>query len=127
MKANRIQEKVKGVGFDWEVKEEIWKKLDEEITELKDELLQHKENPDNNSQHLQKVEAELGDLFFTLINAARLYGIDPENALEKTNIKFMERFNYLENKVLSSGKTLKEVTLDEMDELWEEAKNNLNN
>lgn len=122
VKANRIQEKVRGVGFDWEVKEEIWNKLDEEIEELKEEISHLKRITEEGNGKVQKIEEEFGDLFFTLINAARLYGIDPENALEKTNIKFINRFNYLERKVMEGGKTLKEFTLEEMDELWEEAK-----
>ena len=122
IKANRIQEKVRGVGFDWELKEDIWEKFDEEIEELKEEISHHKKVPEKGNGKLQKIEEEFGDLFFTLINAARLYGIDPENALEKTNMKFINRFNYLESKVLEGGKTLKEFTLEEMDKLWEEAK-----
>ncbi len=81
---------------------------------------------DNNPESYQKIEEEFGDLFFTIINAARLYGIDPENALERTNIKFIERFNYLEKTAHQNGKTLKELSMDEMDTLWEEAKKVLN-
>ncbi len=126
VKANRIQEKVRGVGFDWEVKEQIWEKLDEEISELQNEVRKAKGVPDNNAGNYQKIEGEFGDLFFTIINAARLYGIDPENALERTNIKFIERFNYLENAAHKNGKTLMELDADEMDSLWEEAKKVLN-
>ncbi len=122
VKANRIQEKVRGVGFDWEVKEEIWEKLDEEINELQRELKTIKEIPENNSESYQRIEEEFGDLFFTIINAARLYGIDPENALERTNIKFIERFKYLESTAHKNGKSIKELSADEMDALWEEAK-----
>jgi len=126
VKANRIQEKVRGVGFDWEVKEQIWEKLDEEVSELQKELKKTKGTRDNNPESYQKIEEEFGDLFFTIINAARLYGIDPENALERTNIKFIERFNYLEKTAHQNGKTLKELSMDEMDTLWEEAKKVLN-
>lgn len=122
IKANRIQEKVRGVGFDWEAKEDIWDKLDEEINELQEELKKSKESTDNNPENYQEIEEEFGDLLFTIINAARLHGIDPENALERTNIKFIQRFNYLENKAGKNGKTLKELSADEMDSLWEEAK-----
>ncbi len=113
IKANRIQEKVKAVGFDWEEKSQIWDKVTEELKELKSEL----DKPDN-----EKIESEFGDLFFSLINAARLYDIDPETALEKTNKKFIKRFNYLEEKTTVSGKKLKDMTLDEMNDIWEEAK-----
>ena len=113
IKANRIQDKVKGVGFDWEEKNQIWDKVMEELRELRDEI--HK--ADRN-----KVESEFGDLFFSLVNAARLYGIDPETALEKTNRKFTKRFNYLESKTMSVGKSLKTMNLDEMNVIWEEAK-----
>lgn len=126
VKANRIQEKVRGVGFDWEIKEEIWGKLDEEIAEVQKELTEAKEIPNHNHETFQKIEEEFGDLFFTLINAARLYGIDPENALERTNLKFIERFNYLENTVQENGKSLNQLSLDEMNKLWEESKRALN-
>jgi len=122
VKANRIQEKVRGVGFDWEIKEQIWKKLDEEISEVQKELAETKEVSIQHHDSYKKIEEEFGDLFFTLINAARLYGIDPENALERTNIKFIERFNYLENKVQQNGKSLNELSLDEMNRIWEESK-----
>jgi MazG family protein len=113
IKANRIQEKVRGVGFDWEVREQIWDKVMEEITELKEEVASG--NKDN-------IESELGDVFFSLINAARLYDIDPEAALEKTNRKFIKRFNYLEKETMEKGKSLHDMTLDEMNIIWEEAK-----
>jgi XTP/dITP diphosphohydrolase len=113
VKANRIQEKVRGVGFDWNTREEIWDKVTEELGELKDEVTSGKK---------VDIEAELGDLFFTLINAARLYEIDPEAALEKTNRKFISRFNYLEQKTLALGLSLRDLSLDEMNEIWEEAK-----
>jgi XTP/dITP diphosphohydrolase len=113
IKANRIQDKARGVGFDWEEKEQVWDKVSEEMNELKDELL---------AGNMEKAEQEFGDLFFSLINAARLYNINPENALERTNRKFIRRFNYLEEKTLKAGKDLHKMTLAEMDEIWNEAK-----
>lgn len=113
IKANRIQEKVRGVGFDWEVREQIWDKVQEEIRELKEEV---------NKGIMENIEDELGDVFFSLINASRLYGIDPEAALEKTNRKFIKRFNYLEKETLEKGISLHDMTLDEMNVIWEEAK-----
>jgi len=113
IKANRIQEKVRGVGFDWEKREEIWDKVQEEITELKEEIARH---------DTESIEAELGDVLFSIINASRLYGIDPEAALEKTNRKFIKRFNYLENETLKKGKSLHDMSLDEMNVIWGEAK-----
>jgi MazG family protein len=113
IKANRIQEKVRGVGFDWEKREQIWDKVLEEINELKDEIDNH---------NTESIESELGDVFFSIINASRLYGIDPEAALEKTNRKFIKRFNYLEKKTLIKGISLYDMSLDEMNVIWEEAK-----
>ena len=113
VKANRIQEKASGVGFDWEYKEQVWEKVKEEINELACEI----DKVDND-----KMEAEFGDLFFAMVNAARLYGVDPEAALERTNLKFIKRFNYLESKTLMEGKSLHDMTLAEMDVIWEEAK-----
>lgn len=113
VKANRIQEKVRGVGFDWEIREQIWDKVIEEISELKEEIENH---------NSESIESELGDVFFSLINASRLYGIDPEAALEKTNRKFIKRFNYLEKKTLLKGISLHDMSLDEMNVIWEEAK-----
>lgn len=113
VKANRIQEKASGVGFDWEYREQVWDKVKEEITELSDEIA----NTDRN-----RMEAEFGDLFFAMVNAARLYGIDPEAALERTNLKFIRRFNYLEAQTLQKGIELKGMTLAEMDEIWNESK-----
>ncbi len=113
VKANRIQEKASGVGFDWEYKEQVWDKVKEEINELCNEI----DKVDND-----KIEAEFGDLFFAMVNAARLYGVDPESALERTNLKFIKRFNHLENETLLKGKDLKKMTLAEMDVIWEEAK-----
>jgi MazG family protein len=113
VKANRIQEKVRGVGFDWEKKEQIWDKVQEEIDELREEV---------DRKDTEAMESEIGDLLFSVINASRLYGIDPEAALEKTNRKFMKRFNYLEKETLSKGISLHDMTLDEMNVIWEEAK-----
>jgi MazG family protein len=113
VKANRIQEKVRGVGFDWENREQIWDKVLEEITELKEEI---------KNRNTDRIESELGDVLFSIINASRLYGIDPEAALEKTNRKFIKRFNYLEDKTLTKGISLRNMSLDEMNVIWEEAK-----
>jgi MazG family protein len=114
VKANRIQQKVRGVGFDWTEREQVWDKVNEELAEVKAEI--------NNQSSHEDIEAEFGDLFFSLINAARLYDIDPETALERTNKKFMKRFNYLEQETLQKGKDLHKMTLEEMDVIWEEAK-----
>ncbi len=113
VKANRIQDKVRGVGFDWEEKEQVWDKVKEEISELEVELKSG--NQDN-------IEQEFGDVFFSLINTARLYGVNPENALERTNQKFTKRFNYLESQTMGVGRNLKDMSLEEMDVIWEEAK-----
>jgi len=113
VKANRIQEKASGVGFDWEKREQVWEKVKEEVSELSLEI---------DEMNKDKMEAEFGDLFFALVNAARLYNIDPEAALERTNLKFIKRFNYLENHTLLKGKSLHKMSLAEMDEIWEEAK-----
>jgi len=113
VKANRIQEKVRGVGFDWEKREQIWDKVLEEISELKEEIENH---------NTESIESELGDVLFSIINASRLYEIDPEAALEKTNRKFIKRFNYLEKETLTKGISLHDMSLDEMNVIWEEAK-----
>lgn len=113
IKANRIQEKVRAVGFDWDKREQVWEKVEEELGELKAEI----EKMDRD-----RMEQEFGDLFFSMVNAARLYGIDPETALERTNIKFIRRFKYLESQTLKKGMDLKKMTLDEMNVIWEEAK-----
>ena len=115
IKAQRIQEKAHSVGFDWDNKEEVWQKVNEEIGEFTEEI--KKGNKDN-------IEAEFGDIIFSLVNLARHYDINPENALERTNKKFISRFNYVEEKTLQQGKNLKDMTLDEMDQLWNEAKKN---
>jgi MazG family protein len=113
IKANRIQEKARAVGFDWDERSQVWDKVEEELQELKVEI----EKMDKS-----KMENEFGDLFFSLVNAARLYGIDPETALERTNRKFISRFNYLENETLKKGRSLRNMTLDEMNVIWEQAK-----
>lgn len=116
IKANRIQEKARNVGFDWEQKDQVWNKVFEEINETKSEI-------DNNNP--DAIEAEFGDLLFAVINAARLYGVNPENALERTNRKFISRFNFLEEKANLLGKSLKDMSLAEMDQIWNEAKKSL--
>ena len=113
IKAYRIQDKARNVGFDWKEKEDVWDKIQEELEELKVELA--KEDKENSTK-------ELGDFLFSVINAARLYKLNPDNALEMTNQKFIHRFNYVEDHSLKQGKNLKEMTLEEMDELWNEAK-----
>lgn len=115
VKAYRIQDKTHSIGFDWEDREQVWAKVEEELAEFKSEMTS---NPDS-----EETKAEFGDLIFSLINAARLYKINPENALEKTNQKFIRRFNYVEDQILKNGGTLKETSLAEMDRLWNEAKN----
>ncbi len=115
VKAYRIQDKVANVGFDWEHREDVWDKVHEELDELQAELA--KEDGGNK-------EAEFGDLLFAMINAARLYKIRPDNALEQTNLKFMRRFNYIEQRAKEKGHDLKDMTLDEMEALWQEAKAN---
>lgn len=114
VKAHRIQEKAKGVGFEWDNKEDVWKKVREELEEFKAES----ELPDNQ----EKLEAEFGDLLFSLINYARFININPEDALERTNKKFIRRFQYMEEHAEKDGKMLNEMALDEMDVYWEEAK-----
>ncbi len=113
IKAYRIQEKAANVGFDWETPRQVWDKVKEEIAEVEAEI---------DSASDDRIEEEFGDLLFSLINAARLYKINPENALEKANRKFIGRFNYVEEQVVKNGKSMKEVSLEEMDRLWNEAK-----
>ncbi len=113
VKANRIQDKVAGVGFDWEEPQQVFEKLQEELKELQYEVT--KDNTD-------KIEAEFGDVLFSMINYARFLKVNPENALERTNKKFIKRFQYLESKAKEMGKSLKDMTLQEMDVFWEEAK-----
>ena len=114
VKASRIQEKVAGVGFDWEHSDQVWDKVEEEIGELKEEIKK-------NNQHA--IEDEFGDVLFSLINYARFLNINPDNALERTNKKFVKRFKYLEKKAKGLQKSLSDMTLAEMDVYWEEAKN----
>lgn len=113
IKADRIQEKASNVGFDWEAPEQVWDKVKEELAEVEAEILS------GNREHL---EEEFGDLLFSIINAARLYKVNPDNALEKTNRKFINRFNHIERRAAETGRSLKDMTLSEMDELWNEAK-----
>ncbi len=113
IKAYRIQDKARNVGFDWEEREQVWDKVKEEIGEFQTEV----EHMDK-----EKAEAEFGDVLFSLINAARLYHINPDNALERTNQKFIRRFGYLEEHTIKEGKNLNDLTLQEMDDLWNEAK-----
>ncbi|VTP99006.1 nucleoside triphosphate pyrophosphohydrolase [Sphingobacterium daejeonense] len=117
VKAYRIQDKVRGVGFDWEDKAEVWNKVEEELAEFKAEF-----DLKNNNVNQEKAEGEFGDLLFSLINYARHLGINPENALEKTNKKFIRRFTYLEEKAAENGLVLKDMSLEEMDVYWNEAK-----
>lgn len=113
IKANRIQEKVRNVGFDWEHPSQVWDKVYEELGEARQEA---------EAGNQDALEAEIGDLLFSVINAARLYNVNPENALERTNKKFIRRFTFLEQKARQLGKSLKDMTLAEMDRYWEEAK-----
>lgn len=118
VKASRIQEKARGVGFDWEEKSQVWEKVEEEMREFRDEF----NVADDADIDKEKAEAEFGDLLFSLINYARFMDINPEDALEKTNKKFIKRFQYLESKAKDAGKSLKDMTLAEMDIYWNEAK-----
>lgn len=127
-KAYRIQEKAANAGFDWEEPAQVWDKVREEIAEFSAEAekVRRLEASDASAEEKQKAregaEAEMGDVFFSMVNAARLYDIIPENALEKTNKKFIRRFNYIEQCVRQEGRKLKDLTLDEMEALWQEAK-----
>jgi len=114
IKSHRIQDKVRAVGFDWDHKEQVWDKVTEEINEVKHELM--------NGNQKEKTEEEIGDLLFSIVNAARLYDIEPETALERTNRKFIKRFKYLETRASEMGKSLKEMNLEEMEAIWQEAK-----
>ena len=113
IKSYRVQEKAANVGFDWEKKEDVWKKVKEEIAEFEAEV---------GNMDKEKATNEFGDVIFSLVNAARLYHINPDNALERTNQKFIRRFNYVEEHSIKAGKNLNEMSLEEMDLLWEEAK-----
>ena len=113
VKASRIQDKVKGVGFDWEEPEQVWEKVQEELQEFREEI---------EAGNQEKMEAEFGDVLFSMINYARFLKINPEDALERTNKKFIKRFQYLESKAEELGKSLSDMTLAEMDVFWNEAK-----
>ncbi len=113
VKAYRVGEKAAGAGFDWEKREDVWDKVREEMAEVEAEM---------RGGSARDMEAEFGDLFFALVNAARLYGVDPESALERTNKKFIRRFNYMEEHAAEQGNTLHDMTLDEMEALWRQAK-----
>ena len=113
IKAYRIQDKARNVGFDWEERGQVWNKVKEEIAEFQAEV---------EAMDPERAEAEFGDVMFSLVNAARLYGINPDNALERTNQKFIRRFNYVEEHSIKQGRNLHDMTLEEMDKLWNEAK-----
>lgn len=113
IKAYRVQDKARNVGFDWEQKEDVWGKVNEELAELRAEL---------NAGDKERATDEFGDFLFSIINAGRLYHLNPDNALERTNRKFIRRFNYVERQTIAQGKQLKDMTLEEMDTLWNEAK-----
>ena len=113
VKASRIQDKVKGVGFDWEEPEQVWEKVQEELQEFREEI---------EAGNQEKMEAEFGNVLFSMINYARFLNINPEDALERTNKKFIKRFQYLESKAEELGKSLSDMTLAEMDVFWNEAK-----
>ena len=113
IKAYRIQDKARGVGFDWEQPEDVWTKVDEELRELREAIA---------SKSADDSEGELGDFLFSVINVARKYDLNPDNALERTNVKFIRRFGYIEAKAKEAGRSLRDMTLAEMDELWNEAK-----
>lgn len=113
IKAERVQEKAANVGFDWEKREDVWAKVKEEVNEVERELV---------DGHDKDREKEFGDLLFAIVNAARLYGVRPDNALERTNLKFIARFNYIEQEAKKQGRRLGDMTLAEMDALWDEAK-----
>ena len=113
IKCYRIQDKARNVGFDWKEKEDIWHKVEEELNEFKDEV---------HAMNQEKMEEEFGDLLFSMINAARLYKINPENALERCNRKFIRRFNHIEKRSKEENKELSQLSLEEMDAYWDEAK-----
>tara|TARA_R110002124_G_scaffold191147_2_gene358598 strand:+ start:3344 stop:4120 length:777 start_codon:yes stop_codon:yes gene_type:complete len=113
VKANRIQDKVAGVGFDWEEPQQVWEKVQEELSELNEEV---------KNKNTENIESEFGDVLFSMINYARFIGVNPENALEKTNKKFIKRFQFLENAAKKEGKELSDMSLDEMDVHWKKSK-----
>lgn len=123
IKAYRMQDKARGVGFDWDNADQVWEKVQEEIGELQEELKQSKTaSAADVAVQKEKVLSEFGDVFFALINYARFIGINPEDALEHTNRKFLKRFTYMESQTLQKGKSLHDMSLDEMNKYWEEAK-----
>lgn len=135
-RAHRLQEKVSKIGFDWENKEDVWKKVIEEIEEMQEveKVKSQKSKPEadqpvaektKDEELNEKLESEIGDVFFALINYSRFLGVNPENALRRTNEKFIKRFKYVEVKISESGKQLDTATLKEMDKFWEESKKNL--
>ena len=134
VKAYRIQDKAANAGFDWEKKEDVWEKVKEEIAELEQAMRSMPDNPEPRTENPEPktenpeprtqnaIEEEMGDVLFSLINVARLYKVRPDNALEKTNLKFISRFNYIEQKAREQGRQVTDLTLDEMEALWQEAK-----
>ncbi|PKP05600.1 MAG: nucleoside triphosphate pyrophosphohydrolase [Bacteroidetes bacterium HGW-Bacteroidetes-5] len=125
VKAYRIQDKARAVGFDWDIREQVWDKVREEIAEFEREIVEEeREFLSTNAEggDGRRAEQEFGDLLFSLVNAARLYNINPDTALEMTNKKFIKRFNYLEEKTIKAGRSLKDMSLQAMDLIWEEAK-----
>lgn len=123
-KAQRLQEKAAKVGFDWEKKEDVWKKVIEEINEMHEIELMKKTSNDEKLQ--LKLEEEIGDVFFALVNYSRFLNVNPEDALRKTNEKFLKRFNYIEKKLKELGKSVEDSNLEEMDKIWNESKNLIN-
>ncbi|MEG2848905.1 MAG: MazG family protein, partial [Bacteroidales bacterium] len=123
IKAYRMQDKARAVGFDWEHKEQVWDKVEEEIEELKIELNKLALGGElNKEEYVKLAEKEFGDVFFSIVNAGRLYDLNPDSALEATCRKFRSRFTYLEEKTIKQGRLLKEMTLEQMNEIWDEAK-----
>ncbi len=122
IKAMRIQEKARGVGFDWEHKEQVWQKVEEELGEFKKEFPPLASSTKDDPRKKDRATSEFGDLLFSLINYSRFVDINPEEALERTNKKFIKRFQYLENETIKQGKNLSEMSLEEMDQYWEKAK-----
>ncbi|MBE6229741.1 MAG: nucleoside triphosphate pyrophosphohydrolase [Bacteroidales bacterium] len=129
IKAYRMQDKARAVGFDWDKKEDVWNKVKEEIAELEVEMngmdavsRSNDATQEQKDEAFAKAQSELGDLFFSLVNAARLYKLEPDTALESTNKKFRNRFTYLEEQTIRKGRSLKDMTLEEMDAIWDEAK-----
>jgi XTP/dITP diphosphohydrolase len=124
LKAYRMQDKARGVGFDWEKKEDVWEKVKEEMGEYQAELdaMASAENDQDRKAAFDRAEEELGDFLFATVNAARLYGLNPDTALERTCAKFRRRFTYLEENTIRQGRNLKDMTLAEMDAIWDEGK-----